>query len=98
DALGSRKRRLTYRETRSVMSESEQDYRLEHDSMGDVRVPASAKWRAQTQRAVENVPVAGQRISRSHIGALARIKAAAAAVNGKLGVLDPDVAEAIVDA
>jgi fumarate hydratase class II len=77
---------------------SEQDYRIEHDSMGDVRVPAAAKWRAQTQRAVENFPVSGQRISRAHIGALARIKAAAAAVNAKLGVLDADVAEAIVDA
>ncbi len=79
------------------MSESERDYRVEHDSMGDVRVPASAKWRAQTQRAVENFPVSGQRISRSHISALARIKAAAATVNGKLGVLDPDIAEAIAD-
>nr|MDT0665741.1 aspartate ammonia-lyase [Micromonospora sp. DSM 115978] len=48
---------------------SEQDYRIEHDSMGDVRVPASAKWRAQTQRAVENFPVSGQRISRGHIAA-----------------------------
>lgn len=77
---------------------SEQEYRIEHDSMGDVRVPASARWRAQTQRAVENFPVSGQRISRAHIQALARIKAAAATVNAKLGVLDADIAEAISDA
>jgi fumarate hydratase, class II len=77
---------------------SEQDYRVEHDSMGEVRVPAAAKWRAQTQRAVENFPVSGQRISRSHIEALARIKAAAAKVNAKFGVLDDDIAVAIQDA
>jgi fumarate hydratase, class II len=77
---------------------SEQEYRVEHDSMGDVRVPAAAKWRAQTQRAVENFPVSGQRISRAHIEALARIKAAAAKINAKLGVLDDDIAAAIVDA
>jgi fumarate hydratase, class II len=74
------------------------DYRVEHDSMGEVRVPADAKWRAQTQRAVENFPVSGQRIERAHIEALARIKGAAARVNAELGVLDKDVAEAIQDA
>ena len=65
-------------------------YRVEHDSMGEVRVPAHAKWRAQTQRAVENFPVSGQRIERAHIEALARIKGAAAKVNARLGVLDKD--------
>ncbi|MET9601551.1 class II fumarate hydratase [Streptomyces sp. NPDC006459] len=70
-------------------------FRIEHDSMGDVRVPRHAKWRAQTQRAVENFPVSGQRLERAHIEALARIKAAAAAVNAKLGVVDEDVADAI---
>ncbi|MFF0831846.1 MULTISPECIES: class II fumarate hydratase [unclassified Streptomyces] len=74
------------------------DYRIEHDSMGEVRVPAHAKWRAQTQRAVENFPVSGQRIERAHIEALARIKGAAAKVNAELGVLDEDVARAIQDA
>src|SRR5215217_4875461 len=74
------------------------DYRIEHDSMGEVRVPADAKWRAQTQRAVENFPVSGQRLERSHIEALARIKAAAAKVNARLGVVDKDVAEAIQEA
>ncbi|MFF0285058.1 class II fumarate hydratase [Streptomyces sp. NPDC005262] len=73
-------------------------YRIEHDSMGEVRVPAHAKWRAQTQRAVENFPISGQRLERAHIEALARIKAAAAKVNAELKVLDPDIAEAIQDA
>ncbi|MFD5319848.1 class II fumarate hydratase [Streptomyces sp. NPDC127098] len=74
------------------------EYRIEHDSMGEVRVPAEARWRAQTQRAVENFPISGQRIERAHIAALARIKAAAATVNAELGVIDKDLAEAIVAA
>jgi len=74
------------------------EYRVEHDSMGEVRVPAHAKWRAQTQRAVENFPVSGQQIERAHIEALARIKAAAASVNGELGVVDKDLADAIAEA
>lgn len=73
-------------------------FRVEHDSMGDVLVPAHAKWRAQTQRAVENFPISGQRLERAHIAALARIKAAAAAVNSRLGVVDEDIAAAIVSA
>src|SRR3954471_18309366 len=73
-------------------------YRIEHDSMGEVRVPADAKWRAQTQRAVENFPISGQRIERAHIEALARIKAAAAKVNADLGVIPKDMAAAIEDA
>lgn len=74
---------------------SDAEFRVEHDSMGDVHVPAAAKWRAQTQRAVENFPVSGQRLERVHIAALALIKAAAASVNARLGVVDPDRAEAI---
>ncbi|MFF7158237.1 aspartate ammonia-lyase [Streptomyces sp. NPDC008139] len=74
------------------------EYRIEHDSMGEVRVPAEAKWRAQTQRAVENFPISGQPIERAHIAALARIKAAAAKVNAELGVLDKETAEAIQEA
>ncbi|WP_175411657.1 aspartate ammonia-lyase [Streptomyces sp. TRM64462] len=74
------------------------EYRTEHDSMGEVRVPAHAKWRAQTQRAVENFPVSGQRLERAHIAALARIKAAAAKVNAELGVLDADIARAVQEA
>ncbi|MGW3389559.1 class II fumarate hydratase [Streptomyces cinereoruber] len=82
------------------MNDSEQagDFRIEHDSMGEVRVPSHAKWRAQTQRAVENFPVSGQRLERAHIEALARIKAAAAKVNAGLGVIDEDRAEAIASA
>lgn len=74
------------------------EYRIEHDSMGEVRVPAAAKWRAQTQRAVENFPISGQRLEPAHVEALARIKGAAARVNAELGVLDKDVAEAIEQA
>ncbi|MFD9214290.1 class II fumarate hydratase [Streptomyces sp. NPDC087659] len=73
-------------------------HRIEHDSMGEVRVPQHAKWRAQTQRAVENFPVSGQRLERAHVEALARIKGGAAKVNAELGVLDKDIARAIQDA
>ncbi|MGV9315028.1 class II fumarate hydratase [Streptomyces sp. NPDC003691] len=73
-------------------------YRVERDSMGEVRVPAGAKWRAQTQRAVANFPISGQPLERAHIAALARIKAAAAVVNARLGVLDEEVAAAIAGA
>ncbi|GAA3481479.1 class II fumarate hydratase [Streptomyces yanii] len=75
-----------------------ENYRIEHDSMGEVKVPADARWRAQTQRAVENFPISGQHLERAHIEALARIKAAAAKVNAELKVLDPDIAGAIQDA
>ncbi|MFB7912598.1 class II fumarate hydratase [Streptomyces sp. NPDC056061] len=78
--------------------ESGSGFRVEHDSMGEVRVPADAKWRAQTQRAVENFPVSGQRLERAHIEALARIKAAAAVVNAELGVLDPELARSVREA
>ncbi|MFD7507612.1 class II fumarate hydratase [Streptomyces sp. NPDC059850] len=77
---------------------TEESYRTEHDSMGEVRVPAHAKWRAQTQRAVENFPISGQRLERAHIEALARIKAAAALVNAELGVVEKDMAAAIAEA
>ncbi len=66
--------------------------------MGEVRVPASALYRAQTQRAVENFPISGTPLERSHIAALARVKAAAAHANAGLGVLDQDMAEAIAEA
>lgn len=74
------------------------DFRIEHDSMGEVRVPAAAKWRAQTQRAVENFPVSGRGLEPAHISALGLIKAVAAEVNGELGVLPQDLAEAISEA
>jgi fumarate hydratase, class II len=75
-----------------------EQFRVEHDSMGEVRVPAQAKWRAQTQRAVENFPISGTRIERELIGALASIKGAAATVNAELGVLDAETAKAVHDA
>ena len=76
-------------------NDSSTEYRIEHDSMGEVRVPRTAKWQAQTQRAVENFPISGLTISRSLIWALARIKAAAALTNTELGVLSPEIGEAI---
>ncbi len=77
---------------------SPQQWRTEHDSMGEISVPLEAKYGAQTQRAVQNFPISGQRIERAHIKALARIKAAAAKVNASLGVLDPAMAQAIEQA
>ena len=73
-------------------------FRLEHDSMGEVAVPADALWGAQTQRAVQNFEISGEPLSRDLIGALAVIKGSAAVVNGQLGVLPADVAKAIHDA
>jgi len=72
--------------------------RVERDSMGEVLVPAHAKWGAQTQRAVENFPISGMHLERSQIEALARIKAAVASVKRELGMIEPDLATAIVDA
>jgi len=66
--------------------------------MGDVRVPALAKWQAQTQRAVENFPVSGRGIERALIRGLALVKRAAALVNADLGVVPADVAAAIAEA
>jgi fumarate hydratase class II len=70
-------------------------YRIERDSMGEVQVPEDALWRAQTQRAVENFPISGSRLEADHVQALALVKAAAARVNGRLGVLDGEVAAAV---
>jgi fumarate hydratase, class II len=77
---------------------TENRFRIEHDTMGEVRVPADALWRAQTQRAVENFPVSGRGLERSQIRALGLLKAAAARVNQRLGTLDADLAEAIAAA
>jgi fumarate hydratase class II len=77
---------------------TEEATRLEHDSMGEVAVPVSAKWGATTQRAVENFPISGQRMDPAVIHALGRIKSAAASVNGQLGVLETDAAAAIAAA
>jgi len=87
------------RRTNEVSSDStEQDYRIEKDSMGDVRVPRQAKWRAQTQRAVENFPISGQPIERELIAALALIKGAGARVRARRGELDESKAFAIAAA
>jgi fumarate hydratase, class II len=74
------------------------EYRIERDTMGEVRVPAEALWRAQTQRAVENFPISGRGLEPANVRALAQIKGAAARVNAELGVLDTDIAEAIATA
>ncbi|HSI99436.1 MAG TPA: class II fumarate hydratase [Patescibacteria group bacterium] len=74
------------------------EFRIEHDSMGEVRVPAGAKWRAQTQRAVENFPISGSTLERSLLEALARIKGATASVKRELEMIDPDLADAIAAA
>jgi fumarate hydratase, class II len=73
----------------------EGDFRTEHDSMGDVQVPREALWRAQTQRAVENFPISGTPIEPALIHAIGEVKAAAAKVNGALGVLEGAQAAAI---
>jgi fumarate hydratase class II len=74
------------------------DYRIEHDSFGELRVPAAALWGAQTQRAVENFPISGLRLPRMFVRALGLIKAAAAETNAELGLLRPRVAQAIAAA
>ena len=74
------------------------DYRIEHDSMGALEVPADALWGAQTQRAVTNFPVSGLRMPRQFIRALGLIKWAAASVNHDLELLPADRADAIQSA
>jgi len=74
------------------------DDRIERDSMGEVRVPATAKWRAQTKRAVENFPISGMTLERAQIEALARIKGATASVKRELEMIEPELAEAIIGA
>jgi fumarate hydratase class II len=70
-------------------------FRKEHDSLGEVLVPATALYGAQTQRAVDNFPISGERLPRPFLRALAMIKGAAASVNRELGLLDPQIAAAI---
>ena len=74
------------------------EYRIERDTMGEVRVPARAAYQAQTQRAVENFPISGRGLERGQIRALALIKAAAAKVNARLGVVESETAAAIASA
>ena len=77
---------------------AEQEYRTEHDTMGEVKVPVDALYRAQTQRAVENFPISGRGLERAQIRALGLLKAAAARVNARFGVLSGDLAKVIADA
>ncbi|WP_240466313.1 lyase family protein, partial [Arhodomonas sp. KWT] len=76
----------------------DQDFRVERDSMGELNVPADALYGAQTQRAVQNFPISGLTLPRTFIRALGLIKAAAAQTNADLGLLERDVAHAIVAA
>ena len=81
-----------------MTTETNAGFRIERDTMGEVRVPAHAHWRAQTQRAVENFPISGRGLERAQIRALGLVKAACARVNGRMGVLDAELAEAIAKA
>jgi fumarate hydratase, class II len=80
------------------MTQETRATRTEHDSMGEVEVPADALWGAQTARAVENFPVSGRPVPPGVVHALAMVKGAAAEVNGALGVVDEARARAIADA
>ena len=82
----------------AVDTAAEGEYRIEHDTMGEVRVPIKALWRAQTQRAVENFPISGRGLERTQIRALGLLKGACAQVNKDLGLLDPEKADAIIAA
>ena len=80
------------------MTDKDVEYRIEHDTMGEVRVPKNALWRAQTQRAVENFPISFRPLERTQIRALGLLKGACAQVNKDLGLLDADKADAIIAA
>ena len=81
------------------MTDNEQgEYRIEHDTMGEVRVPVAALWAAQTQRAVENFPISGRGLERAQIRALGLLKGACARVNAKLGIITDEQAHAIATA
>jgi fumarate hydratase, class II len=84
--------------TNDVAGSENDEYRIEHDTMGEVRVPAKALWRAQTQRAVENFPISGRGLERAQIRALGLLKGACAQVNKDLGLLAPEKADAIIAA
>lgn len=77
---------------------TEQQYRIEHDTMGEVKVPIDALWRAQTQRAVENFPISFRPLESAQIRAMGLLKAACALVNKDRGLLPAEQADAIVAA
>ncbi|HET7755783.1 MAG TPA: lyase family protein, partial [Steroidobacteraceae bacterium] len=70
-------------------------FRMEHDSMGELKVPADALWGASTQRAVDNFPISGLTMPRAFIAALGLIKQAAARANSRLGLLERGIAQAV---
>ena len=74
------------------------EYRIEHDTMGEVKVPVDALWRAQTQRAVENFPISGRGLESAQIRAMGLLKAACAQVNKDRGLLPAEKADAIITA
>ncbi|MBT8100045.1 MAG: aspartate ammonia-lyase, partial [Gammaproteobacteria bacterium] len=74
---------------------SDSKFRIEHDSMGELKVPEDALWGAQTQRAVENFPISGQPMPRPFISALGLVKWAAAGANAELGLLSNKLAVAV---
>lgn len=77
---------------------SEQEFRIEHDTMGEVKVPVNALWRAQTQRAVENFPISDRPLEATQIRAMGLLKAACAQVNKDSGALSAEKADAIIAA
>jgi fumarate hydratase class II len=77
---------------------SEQEFRIEHDTMGEVKVPVNALWRAQTQRAVENFPISDRPLEATQIRAMGLLKAACAQVNKDAGALSAEKADAIIAA
>lgn len=82
----------------SVTPSTQEQFRIETDTMGEVRVPLTAYWGAQTQRAVENFPVSGLRLPIPVIRALALIKRYAAEVNAALGQLPEELSKVIIQA
>ncbi|UCE68096.1 MAG: aspartate ammonia-lyase, partial [Candidatus Zixiibacteriota bacterium] len=80
------------------MAEDLMQFRTEKDSLGEVKVPVDAYWGAQTQRAVENFPVSGQKAHAAFIRASAEVKKAACVTNTGLGLINPEHARAIIRA
>lgn len=87
---------MTSNFTEEKNDNNKKEFRVEYDSMGEVLVPKDAFWRAQTQRAIENFPISGQRVDFEIIKSIVLIKKAAASVNAQLNVIDSSVADAII--
>ena len=77
---------------------SNQEFRTEKDSMGELQVPVNALYGAQTQRAVNNFPISGLTVPREFIQALGLIKSSCAMTNHELGLLDKEITDAIIEA